>query len=370
MFRRSGTPWRSCILAPVALLVLAACDEAAPVSDASVAPAAKAVRVEQVAPRPVTPSFTVPGVVEAEARISLAFRVSGYVARFHVDEGDAVETGRVLAELDPQDLERELRAARAALARARAHAEDARRGHDRQEELLARSATSAQRFERARSEAEMAQAELGEARVRAEAAAENLARATLRAPVSGRVEARWLEPHELATAGQTVLVVVDLDPATVRAAVPDARVPDLRPGGPARVRAALAPGHVFEGRIAHVAVAADPASRTVPFEVAVPNPDGVLRPEAVVEVEVPVGVPEPLRLVPLSAVLRDVETRPFCFVAAGRGDALRAERRPVEIGALYGERVAIRAGLADGERVVVRGQHFLRAGDRLRIVED
>ena len=71
------------------------------------------MRVETVAAERVVPRLVVPGIVEAKSRIELGFRVSGFVARFGVEEGDRVEAGAVIAELDASDLERELRAAQA-----------------------------------------------------------------------------------------------------------------------------------------------------------------------------------------------------------------------------------------------------------------
>ena len=77
-------------------------------SDASVAagPPPTPVRVEAVRLERVAPSLVVPGVVEAESRIELAFRVGGFIARFAVEEGERVEAGDVIAELDLADLER------------------------------------------------------------------------------------------------------------------------------------------------------------------------------------------------------------------------------------------------------------------------
>jgi len=357
--RRAAVPVLTALLA-------SACGETPAASSASDPPPTKAVRLETLTPREVTPSLMAPGVVEAAARIALAFRVAGFIARFHVDEGDRVEAGDLLAELERQELQHALRRARAALARAQARLADAERALERRTELLARNATSVRHFEEARSAAQVARAERDEARVAVAEARDRLGWAALRAPVDGVVAERRAEAHERATPEAPVLVLAQLDPATVRAAVADTHAASLRVGAPARVRTSLASGEVLAGHIARIAVGADPAARTLPFEVEIPNPEGVLRPELSVEVEVPTGAAEPVLLVPLAAVLRGADTRPFCFLAGGRDGALRAERRPVTLGDVHGERVAIASGLAPGDRVVVRGQHFLQPGDRLR----
>lgn len=344
------------------------CGDAPAVSARSKPPTA--VSVEAIVPRELTPTLTVPGLVEARSRIELAFRVDGFVERFHVDEGDRVEAGDVLAELDAGDLAREVRAARAAVARAQAQADDAEHALRRQDALLARSSTSQRAYDRARSAAAVARAELAAARVRLEGASDRHAKAVLRAPIAGVIERRLIETHERATAQSPVLVLVELDTVEVRAAVADSHLARLRPGGRARVRTPLWPGRSFEGRISRIDVAADRVTRTVPFEIELDNPDGALRPELAVEVEVPLGEPRPRVLVPTSAVLRDTDATPFCFVVVGDGDGAHVERRPLALGGLHGEHVVVESGIAAGDRLVTRGQHFVREDDAVRVVAE
>lgn len=346
----------------------AACGEAP--ADSSVPAPSLAVRVERVTPEKLRSALSMPGIVESKSRISLAFRVTGFLERLHVEEGDHVEAGDVLAELDATDLERDVREGRAALERARAHSRNAELAFERQRRLRESDTASQRAYDEAESAYRMARAEALEARTRLERSEDRLAKATLRAPVAGYVERLLVEEHELATAETPVLILTELDVVTVRAAVADSMVSRLRVAGTAAVRSTQWPGRIFEGRIARIDVAADAATRTVPFEIELENPELALRPELVVQVEIPTGAPVSGILVPLAAVLRGADTRPFCFVAVDGEDGTRAERRPVSIGAVHGERVVVTDGLRPGESVVVRGQHFLRPGNPVRIVED
>lgn len=114
------------------MLALAGCEDAPALTEPP-DEASTAVEIERVVAREVKPVLRVPGLVEAKARIALAFRVAGFIERFEVDEGDPVQRGDVLAVLDRADFEREARTAAAALTRARAHARDARQTFGRQE---------------------------------------------------------------------------------------------------------------------------------------------------------------------------------------------------------------------------------------------
>jgi RND family efflux transporter MFP subunit len=350
-------------------LSLAACGDA----DVGAAPQAEtrtAVRAESVRQETLTPLLSVSGLVEAQAQIELAFRVTGFVERFEVDEGDRVGADQVLAVLDLADFDRDVRGARARQERAGAHARNASQAFERQRQLRENGTSSERAYDEARSAHDMARAEHVEARMELERAEDHQRKATLRSPVDGYVARRLLEPHELATSNVPVFHIVQLDEVTVRAAIADTELSRIAKGGAAFVSSPQWGERRFEAEISQIDVAADPVTRTVPFEVALPNPALSFRPNQVVRVEIPTSEPEPHILVPLSSVLRDSRLAPFCFVASEDGSGLRAEQRPVTLGAVFGDRVVIEGGLATGEQVITRGQHFLRPGDALRIVEE
>lgn len=354
------------LLAP---LLAAGCRDEASVAAAPPVRNEVPVHLERVAPQIVSDAIVVPGLAEAKARIELSFRVPGFVERFHVEEGARAEQGALLAELDADDLRRALRSAEAAFSRARARATVARQQFERQEALLARNTTSKQQHERARADHEAAGGAVRQARVALETARDRLAKAVLQAPVAGWVERRLVEVHERVSPERPVLVLSDVDPIVVRGAVADSILPRIRLGMTVRVRTPSRPERVFQGAIRRIDVAADAATRTVPFEAEIANPELALRPALAVEIEIPIEAPRPVLAVPLAAVLRDARASPFCFVAVEGGGRLVAERRAVSLGAVRGARLVIEDGLQDGDRIVTRGQHFLREGDALRVLE-
>ncbi len=341
-------------------------------SDAATTPARPRtpVHVETLSTKQFEATLVVPGIVEPRARISLGFRIDGFIARLEVDEGDRVEVDEVIAALDLGDLAREVRMARVGVVQAEAHAAEAKLLFDRQQDLYEARSASQQVFDQARLAWEAARAENASAALRLEAAEDRLSKGVLRAPIAGYVEQRLIEEHEAATAGQPVFVLTALDTITVRAAVADTAISRLHVGDGALVRSAAWPGRVFDGTIARIHVTADPVSRTCPFEVTVPNPDAVLMPETVVELEMSMGRSAPVLTVPLGAVLHDAAAQPFCYAVVPDAEADRVERRVVALGPVHGERVAVTAGLAPGDRIVTRGQHFLGDGDAVRVVAD
>ena len=328
------------------------------------------VQVETLAPRQFITALVVPGIVEPDTRISLGFRIDGFLARMNVDEGDRVEAGQVIAVLDLADLEREVRVARVGVDQATARAAEAKLLFDRQQGLFDGHNTSQQAYDQARLAWDAARAEQASAGLRLEAAEDRLHKGTLRAPISGHVERRLLEAHEPAQAGQPVFVLANIDTVTVRAAVADTAISRLHVGGAAEVRTAAWPDRTFAGTISRIHVAADPTTRTCPFELHVANADGALMPETVVEVNVALEQSAPALTLPLEAVLRDSAAQPFCYALVRDDDRDRVARRLVTLGPVHGDRVTIETGLVAGDRVVTRGQHFLAEGDPVRIAAD
>lgn len=321
------------------------------------------VVIETVTVADLTPSYQTSGIVEAQARMELSLRVGGYVERLHVDEGDRIEVGQVLLELDRRDLQREMDLAHARLARTKATLTEAKLDFQRQAQLRATDQTSDQTYRRAESTLDVTRADLKEAEVRLAVAEDQLADAVLAAPVTGYVEARYVEAHEYAEARVPVFAVIDVSTVKIRATLPDREAPFLEARREALVWSAAAPDERFTGTVTMIGVAADRETRAIPFEVTVIEPGLALRPDAVAQVRLTSSESRRGVLVPIGAVLRDVGEVPFCFVMTDADDGPTASRRPITLGALLGERVGVTDGLNPGDRLIVSGQHFVADGD-------
>lgn len=291
------------------------------------------------------------GVVEPRASAELAFQVGGRVARVAVDEGDAVPRGAVLAALDPTDLalglrQAELQAERAADERRRARA------------LLDGGSIAPVEYERLDSGAR-------QAAVARDLAAKRHADATLAAPFAGVVAARRVEVGATVAPGTPSFTLVDLAEVRVRVGVPEGEVGALRAGQPAQVTLP-ALGRTVAGRVRLVGVAADPASRTYPVEVTVPNGSQALRAGMVATVAVQAGARRTVVAVPAAAIARDAEGATQVWQHDEASGRVRARR--VTVGApLDGGLVEVSAGLAGGEPVVVGAQQRVREGARVTV---
>jgi RND family efflux transporter MFP subunit len=324
------------------------------------------VRVETVAAERATPALHLSAFVEPTSSRLLAFQYEGRIERLRVGAGSRVDAGDVVAEFDLADLERRVDAARVAADRAERHVlrSDLRIG--RRQQLFELVSGSGQSAAPTNIERTVREVEARYFRVELAAAEARFEAGNLRAPVAGIIDRQYRRAGAFASAGEPVFRLSEFHTVALRAAVPRSISNLVREGGLAEVR--LGDVRRF-GSIRNVG-GAEPSNRGIPFEVWVANPDGLLQPGEAMELVVAVAGREARTSISLAALQRGFEAKPFCFVVAGQGDDLRAERRLVRLGGLRGDRVLVLGGLEVGERVVSFGNDLLAAGDPVTIVDE
>jgi membrane fusion protein, multidrug efflux system len=161
-----------------------------------------------------------------------------------------------------------------------------------------------------------------------------------------------------------LFTIADISEMVVRVGVSEMDVVALRVGETVRVALDAFPGQEYAGRIRRIFPSADPSTRLVPVEVALPGgAASPARPGFLARATFGVGARDNVLLVPASAVL-PTAAGPAVFVI----DDGRAVRRIVETGATSAGRVEIIAGLQEGEQIVTVGNNMLRDGGAVRVV--
>jgi multidrug efflux system membrane fusion protein len=317
-------------------------------------------------------------------QVALAFKVGGYVREIrqlpgqdrrlrHLQQGDAVTRGMVLARIEPSDYAERVNQAKAQLAEAEASLSKARADAARAESLYAAKALTRPDYDAATAGLAGAIARTGAARAQLAATEISLKDASLVAPANGVVLSRNVEMGALAGAGTVGFTVADLTRVKAVFGVPDLVVERLRIGTPLPVTSeALGPVR-FPGRVTAVSPSADAQSRVFSVEVTIPNPEGKLKAGMVGTVEV--AGPDSPEIAPgsptvsVAAIVKSSRPGAYAvFVADGPGEEAVARSRDVSLGRISGNRIAVTAGLKLGDRVVVSGASLLTDGDRLRVI--
>lgn len=289
--------------------------------------------------------------LRARERIDLVPKQAGVIMSILVEEGDRVQAGQVMARLD--DEEWRLQAEQAA-ARATASSEAANRGRRLQEMAL----VSEQEVERLVSEARVAEAELGLARLRVE-------NASIRAPFAGTVTHRFIDRGQQVNTTNPAFSLADLDRLEALVAVPEREVARVRVGQVARILLQEGAAPVTSGVVERIRPVVDATSGTVQVTVTVPaGPVGSgLRPGQFVNVDLVTEILTERITLPRTSVLVD-GAAPRVFVVQGS----QAMERNVELGYSRGDQVEIRTGILPWDTVVVVGQDNLRAGANVQIM--
>lgn len=288
--------------------------------------------------------------------VNLAFKLSGQVLDVPVSQGESVEKGALLAELDPRDIRLQVDADRSAYAEARSQLQ-------RMQRLLAHEAVS-------RQEAEAAQTRYAQALSAYENSKDMLQETRLRAPFAGVIEDKYVDNFERVQAGQSILRLVDPRTTTVRFTLPESSLSQLRDTS---VRFTVEfdnyRGVRFPAVLKDYAKTSSDASG-FPVSLTLTGVDTArysISPgmSCTITMQTADPVPDAVSL-PVSAIYAPAEGGTYVWVVRSDG---RVERRAVTLGELFGRnRVVIDSGVAPGDRVVTAGVYQLQPGEEVRIL--
>lgn len=333
----------SLLLTGIALLLAAGCSRHdAPPASATLPAIKVRVAAVQVANLPVVTEVT--GTVRPVRRAALATKVMGAIVDLPVVLGQTVRAGDILVKLSAVE-------ATAKVTQARAQLNLTQRDLERERDLLAKGASTAETVRNLQDRLTGCEAMVREAEAQ-------LSYTEVRAPFDGVVSRRPANLGDLAVPGHTLLEVEETASFEVEAGIPDSLVAALQPGASLACQAASLK---FSGTLKEVSSSTDTATRTIGVKIAVP-PATPVRSGQFTRVEVPGALSRAL-LVPAGAVSIQGQMERIFVVAEGSRAALRI----VRTGATRGDRVEILSGLNAEDRVVLDPPAALRDGQPLEV---
>lgn len=292
---------------------------------------------------------------------------SGPVTRLYVSPGDTVKAGDPLASVDSPDFATAVSAYRKAIATAQTN----RRLADLDKDLIQHHGVSQREQAQAETDATNAEADRDaalQALVALQIPPETIKdiqagrpiphlEGIIRAPIAGTVAERLITPGQLLQAGTTAcFTVANLSRVWVMARVFDSDLPAVSLGDSADVVTDIG-AKTFSGTVDNIATLVDPDTRSVAVRVVVKNPEGILKKQMYVRVQIHARQEDTGLLIPVAAVLRDDENLPFVYVSRSDGSFARQH---VTLGSRVGDRYDIAAGLKPGDQTVVDGGVFMQ----------
>jgi macrolide-specific efflux system membrane fusion protein len=330
---------------------------------------------------------TATGTLQPRDYVDVGAQVSGMLNRIHVEVGDEVREGQLLAEIDPRVLasrvdatNAQLRNQRAQLLEREANLDLAKLQYRRQQNLMAEEATSREALQNAEAtlraahaqiEALRAQIDQTESNLRADEA--NLEYTRILAPMNGTVvsiEARQGQTLNANQQAPNIMRIADLSTMTVETEVSEADISRLQVGMDVWFTTLGGNSQRWEGKLRRIDPTPTITNNVVLYNALfdVPNEDGWLMTQMTAQVFFVISRAENALLVPMAAIAGGPRAR-----GARGGGAQRATvrvvdennrivERPVEVGISNRIEAQILSGLSEGERVVAGGATTARGG--------
>lgn len=374
------------------------------------------VQVSPVLSKPLIYSVSMTGDIIPLMQVDLSPRVSGYLERIHVNLGDSVRQGQTIAQIDRTDYLQKVREMEARVAQAKAYlaeietgarteelrqAEEAVRGaqsrfenaklhRERVEALYKRQVISKKEQDVAEMEFTVAEAQLASSREHLKLLREGarpevkeatqaklketeaiLAQERIRlqytqivAPFSGEINRKYVDAGALVSSSTPIVSVIHTETVKVVAHVLEKDVPLLKTGMKAKIRTESFPGKIFEGKIARISSALEPATRTLQAEIEVPNSERLLKPSMYARIEVVLVEKPRALLIPRYAIVLTDGSKAI-FILKGN----QAIQRPVVTGYEQDQYVEILEGASEGDQVIVKGQELIKDRSTVRVIE-
>ena len=368
--RAQGNTWpvslRSLLLITLSLVLGACSEEPAPAAEAPTVAPVVDVTVQELNIQVWQGSIRTFGVVEALEEVNVAAELSGTVQAVHVNEGDSVEAGQLLLELDPQKRQLALQQSEQQVNRTRAALEEAQLKLQRRRNLSEQETISKEVLDNAQLTVDAATATYQQALVSQQLAARELADTRIYSPTTGLVDIQAVEVGEAVMVGASLITLQAMQGLRVHTWVSEADIRHIRAGGKARVIASGLAGREFRASIEWVGVSADPDTGNFPVKLILIDETDTLRPgmtaTAVLE---GINIPDVL-LLPESALV-DRDRRRVVFIVEQDGLQNVARLREPLLAAGFGHRLHILDGVAPGDLVVTSGQRQLLEGTTVNI---
>lgn len=353
-------------IAALALAAVPACSRKDPPRSPTV-PVSVATVKRSTIPYVVTAN----GVVEPMQTVAVEAQVTGILNRVTFAEGQEVQAGQVLFQIDARPYVAVLNQARAQLTRDEAVAANARRDAARYAALVKEGYVTGSQADQAEASAASAAANVEADRAAVQKAALDVANCTIRAPISGRTGSLLVRQGNLVKANSEppLVVINQIHPILVRFSVPQSQFPDIqryyRSGNSLQVRATPSEGTgaPLYGTLAFVDNNVDSTSGTVLLKARFSNPEGTMWPGQYMSVALQLYVDPNALTLPAPAVMTGQQGTYVYTVDS----TSTARQRPVQVARTVDSVAVIASGLVDGERVVVDGQSRLIPGSKVAI---
>jgi membrane fusion protein, multidrug efflux system len=318
-----------------------------------------AVDVASVEPRVLSRALPLSGSIAPIVQATVKSKVAGEVQLVTLREGQDVSEGDVIARVDTRNLQAQYDRELAAVDKARADLQLSTLNRDKNRVLLEQKYISQNTYESTESAYAASVASLRLAEAQARLAKIDLDDTVIRAPFTGTIAGRHVQPGEKVSPDSQIVTLVDLRNMVLEAAVPAADIPGVSIGQKVRFTVGGFGERQFEGEVQRINPVTAGGSRAIMIYITVPNADRALKGGMFAKGEMTLDATQPVLAVAQRAVREDAGATYVHVLRNGK-----IVRTPITLGSsVQGNGfVEVREGLAAGDQVIVTDLDASSAG--------
>lgn len=301
-----------------------------------------------------------PGKTLATNESTLAFQIPGQILKFNVLEGDHVNKGKIIAELDPVKYQEKVNETSANLARDKAN-------FKRASTLLKDQYISVADYDKVQSAYLVSQANYNTALT-------DLKNSRLETPFDGIIAKTYVKNYEFITAKQPIILLQDKDQIDLEINVPENVIVNFKSNKVDKEKMYAifdaVPNKEFKISLKEFSTQADPQTQTFRIVFTMKRPENLnILPGMTVSIHAPIGggAASSFYIIPSSAVFVDEANQSFVWMLDK--NSMEVKKVPVKVSNLLGDQIRVSSGLKSGDLIVISGVHFLTEGQKVTIMK-
>jgi RND family efflux transporter MFP subunit len=318
------------------------------------------------------------GTIFPEYESKIGPKISGTIERVYVDEGDTVQKGQPLVQLDQQNLliavrqgQAAVRVAEAQLKEAEVKGENLKKEKERLSHLLTKNVISQQKYDDIDTAYSMAVTRMEVIRAQILSSRENLAMAEQKlsdtviiAPFSGLIVKRFINQGEFVSTmpPSPLFLMMNIDKVKTEIGLPEIHIARIHIGNPVDVTVDTYPGSIFKGTVSTINPMVDPVSRAFTVKVEIRNKGHRLKPGMFARVTIYPAIHKGALIVPFKSVMKR-EGMTVVFVIEDTTVRLRT----VTAGITNEQEIEVIDGVQEGEEVVIEGHYGMADNTTVRV---
>lgn len=292
------------------------------------------------------------GGVKTKQNVVILSEYNGTLTEINVKEGQRVSKGQLLAKIDDGGLSQQV-------AQLQAQADLAQTTFERQKKLWKQKIGSEIQYLQAETNAKAAKNALEQLK-------SQLDKTSVRAPFTGTIDDVIADQGSIVGAGSALFRIVNLNSMYVEAEVPEKYLTSVKKGTSATVYFPML-GETLKSKVRQVSNFINPNNRSFKIEVAVPNKNGLIKPNLTSKISVNDYTNQNAILIPLSIISENGEGQEYVYVATKKHGKTIAQKAIIETDKSLGDFIEVTNGLKLGDKIVIEGARAIKEGQLINI---